>query len=251
MKRNFNKILVTLLFTTSVVFAQDKSAIELSKICNASRIEQTTYKLLMFNQNKDAISNPTVVERTISRENYKSQPSIKITETNQTSSPNTRTVIYIDATTLKPLYFEASNDGTPVQKASFDNNKVNIVDISNGTEKLTEMPNPADSYLSNSFSELVQANDFGKNRLIRFGTFSPGKPINRFVVERVREHKFEIPGGKVIDCWILKFTKTDSNGVESLAGYRYVDKRSGKVLMYKSDLKTDSFFTYQIIFLKD
>jgi len=219
----------------------------LDRTHDASRIEEAHYKLFIYNQNKGVPSNLSVLERTISRENYRTIPSIKISEINDVSKPRTKTVLYIDAKSLKPLYFEMSDDDTPLVRATFDNGKVRIIDVSSGTEKVSETELPPDAYLSNSFSELVEANDFGKNPVSIFSVFTPGKAVGRFRVERIGQQKFDLPDGHQIDCWVLKFTKTDSQGAETPGGYRFVDKKSGKVIMFKSSLDSDTFISYQIL----
>lgn len=215
---------------------------------NASRIEEGNYKIV-FDLNKDGQSKVSILNRIVTREMYNSRPCIKITEINTSESPKTKTIVYIDAKTLKPLFSENSSNDVLVQKAIFAKDKITVVNIENGAEKVTETPISSEPFASSSFSELLQANDFSKNRIINFETINPGNPAGRFKAERIDEKEFSIPGGGKIDCWVLKFTRTDSKGTEGPAGYRYVDKKSGKVVMFKTDINTENFSYYQMLFL--
>jgi hypothetical protein len=197
MNIRFSGILIPgyILLTTFVVFAQTQPKLE--SLLTSSRIEEANYELVMYQQKGDVVSNLTVVDRRITKEDYHSHPSVKIVETNRVDTPKTKTLIYIDRKTLKPIYFETSADNVLVQKANFEKDKITIVDIINGQEKTSEAPNSG-AYLSNSFSELIQANDFGKNRAVKFETVTPGKPANRFVVENVGEKEYSMAGGKTL-----------------------------------------------------
>lgn len=224
--------------------------ISLKNIFKPSRIEDAHYRLIMYNQNSDTLSGLTVMDRQIKREDFNSTPCIKITETNLSSAVRNKVIIYMDAKTLKPQYFESYIGDTLIQKATFEDRKMTLYDIKNGAETKSESIVSENMFLSNSFSELVQSNDFGKNPVVNFETFTPGRATNQFMVKRVGEKEFSIPGQKNIACWLLKFTRIDSNGIKSSAGFRYVDKKSGKVVMFKSDIESNTFFTYQMIFLQ-
>jgi len=224
--------------------------VALKNIFNPSRIEDAHYKLIMYNQNGDTLSGITIMDRQISREEFKSNPCIKITETNLSAAVRNKVILYMDAKTLKPQYFESYTGDTLIQKADFENGKTALYDIKNGIETKSESVVSENMFLSNSFSELVQSNDFGKTPVVNFETFTPGRASNQFKVEKVGEKEYSIPGHKNIACWLLKFTRIDALGNKSLAGFRYVDKNSGKVLMFKSDIESNNFFTYQLIFLQ-
>jgi hypothetical protein len=237
----------TVLFLLAVLTEFSQNGRRAESYFDPTRIEEANYNLVMYQNGGNTLSNLTIINRAITRENYGSNAAIKIVETNNTTSPKTKTLIYVDAKTLRPLYFESGSDEVITQKAFFEGNTIRSVDAVSGRE----MAETVDSeiYLSNSFSELIQAHDFGRTPVLRFETFSPGKSANRFVAERVGEQKFLLLQGKAFNCWIVKFTRTDTKGETSIAGYRYVDKSSGKVLMFKSDLVANNYFTYQILFL--
>ncbi len=252
----FGKLIYTIffLFVINSSSAQQTAAkysfVEADSIFNSVRIENAAYKLVMYNQNKDTISNLTVIDRQVTRETYNSVRCIKITEMNNQSKPATKTIAYIDINSLLPVHFETFLNDTLIQKADFDGIKALIIDYKNGKEAVSEIGLSKPVFLSNSFSELLQAIDFERNKIVRFETFSPGKSTNQFIVERDGETGFPIPGGEIIKCWLLKFRRLDSKGNESVAGYRYADKQTGKVLLYKSNIDTQIYFTYQLLFLK-
>jgi len=218
---------------------------ELTRVFNADRIEAANYKLMMYNQNKDTISRITVLKRDISRETYQSVPCIRITENNQSNGSNTRSMIYIDAKILRPLYYEYSEGDTVTQKASFENGNMTLIETRKGIEKKTQAVIATKIFLSNCFSEILQANDFSKNPSIKFETITPGRTANQFIVQRIGEKQLISFNKQAIDCWILKFTRLD-NGKETPAGYRFVDKNNGKVLLFKTLIDSDAFFTYQV-----
>jgi len=250
----FISVFVILFSITNLnLFGQQKNKIDtvnLSGSLNANRIELGNYILAMYNQNKDTISNCIILNRQISKENYGSIPCIKIIETNKNVNSNNVTTIYIDSKTLKPVAYESNSADTNIVKAVFENGKMILSTAKNGNETKTESDVFPSAFLSNSFSELVQSNDFNKNSVVKFQTFTPGYPRNQFIVERIGEKKFSTLGIANIDCWLLKFTRIDSKGNSLNAGYRYVDKKNGKVLLFKTDINSSRFFTYQILFLK-
>ncbi len=224
-------------------------AADLRKVFDPKRIAQTRYKLVLYNQDESGISNLSVLEREIARESYQTKPALRITETLTQGVSRTKTTVFVDLTTISPLYFEHSADGTVTKKAYFADGKEIILDISNGVEKKSELQIGASIFLSNSFSELLQANDFGKNPIVQFQTVSPGSTPNHYIAERFGEENIALSPNKPINCWIVRFTRLDPDGKKSVTGYRYIEKTSGHVLMFKSDLNSSKFFTYQVLLL--
>ena len=229
------------------VSAQKSGSIstDLHHVFKPERIKEDNYKIVIYSQDNDTVSNVKILDRRIIREKFKGIRCIKITEI----SGNNRTNVYMDAKSLAPRYFESFSGDTLMQKAEFENTKETITDIKNGIEKRTEVEISPTIFFSNCFSELVQSNDFKINPSIEFETFNPGKPSNHFIVEKTGEKVFSLLGKK-IDCWILKFTRMDTSGNKVPAGFRYIDKSSGKVLMFKTDIASNKFFAYQTIFLE-
>lgn len=147
---------------------------------------------------------------------------------------------------LAPVFRKEMVNDSLIETQEIKNNKVLIYNAQD--KQINEMDKPKDAYLSNAFSELVQANDFNKHPNISFSTFRPGKPkIGRFVARMVQEEKLKSVYGEV-QCLIIQFVKLAKNGEEIPAGYRYIDKNTGKVLAFKTSLNSDSYFMYQILF---
>jgi hypothetical protein len=225
--------------------------VELTKVLDSRRIKEARYKIVLYNQDEDQISKVNVLNRQISRATYESKSAIRITEAGIENGLSKMTTVFVDQLTLMPLYFEEKSSGTIVRKAYFDHGKEILILIENGVEKRSEAQLSVSIFLSNSFSELLQANDFRKNPAVRFQTVNPGNAANVFIAERFAEKDFMVSPNKLISCWVVKFTRIDSNGKETPTGFRYIDKISGKVLMFKSDLESRTFFTYQYLFLND
>jgi hypothetical protein len=135
---------------------------DIRKVFDATRIKEARYKLVLYNQDAGIASNVMVLDRQISPENYETKPSIKITEILTQCGSTTTTIVFLDSRTLMPIYFENSSNRTVTQKAYFEHGKEIIVNIENGVEKRIETDLSASVFLSNSFSELLQANDFSQ-----------------------------------------------------------------------------------------
>ena len=87
------------------------SARDINNVLNSTRIELGNYKLVMYRQKKDTLLNISILDRSIQREKFNELECLKIVEAvSQTASRN-KTIIYINAGTLKPLHYEYySND---------------------------------------------------------------------------------------------------------------------------------------------
>jgi hypothetical protein len=253
-KTKFGFTVIQLLLVSLSVQSQGMNpavgAMELGDVFKPARIKEGDYTLVMYNQNGASLSNIALLKREIINQTFESKLCIKITETLTQGATRNRTTVYVDAKTLSPLFYEMSANDTLVQKATFENGKSILQVFADGVEKRSEQIVSAKSFLSNSFSELIQAVDFEKTNAVKFETFSPGKPSNQYVAERIDEKEFTLQNNQKIATWVLRFTRIDSKGAKTLAGYRYVDKVYGKVLMYKSDIKAENFFTYQTLFLQ-
>lgn len=226
--------------------AQSNKIIDLNKVYDPNRIEPLAYKLAMFNTTSDSISSLSILDRRVSFEKYKGRDCIKIIETNYSGKDKITTISYMEQQSLAPVFRKEMVNDSLIETQEIKNNKVLIYNAQD--KQINEMDKPKDAYLSNAFSELVQANDFNKHPNISFSTFRPGKPkIGRFVARMVQEEKLKSVYGEV-QCLIIQFVKLAKNGEEIPAGYRYIDKNTGKVLAFKTSLNSDSYFMYQILF---
>lgn len=223
---------------------------DLQNVFNPDRIKETNYKLVMFRQLENSVTGIAINDRQIKTEQFHEKKCLRITESLVADRSKSRTVIYIDFISLLPEYFESYSNDTLVQKATIEEGKWVNYEFKNGMDRKTILETPIHTFISNSFSELIQANDFGKNSNIMFATFTPGKPINQFQVERIDEMVVPSLDSNGIACWVLKFTRIDPNGNTSIAGYRWVEKKSGKVIMYKSEIGVPSYFTYQLLLIE-
>ena len=241
-----------LLLWGAEAFCQNKRRslpVDLRNALDSSRIKETRYKIVLYNQNDDHVSDVNVLDREVVRVAYESKAAIRITERDTENGSRKKTIVFVDAKTLMPLYFEESSNGAIVKKAYFDHGKETIVRSENGVDNKTESQLAASVFFANSFSELLQANDFRKNPVVQFQTVNPGNSPNDYIAERFAEKEFVISPNKSIDCWVVSFTRVDSSGKSTPTGFRFIDKTTGKVLMYKSDLESPKFFTYQYLFL--
>lgn len=226
--------------------AQSKSIINLGEVLDPNRIEPLAYKLAMFNTTPDSISSLSILDRKVSFEKYKGRDCIKISETNYSGKGKTTTISYMDQQSLAPVSRKEMVNDSLIETQEIKNNRVLIYNAQG--KQINEVDKPKDAYLSNTFSELVQANDFIKHPIISFSTFRPGKPkVGRFVARMVQEEKIKFVYGEV-QCLIIQFVKLAENGKEIPAGYRYIDKTTGKVLAFKTNLNSNTYFMYQILF---
>jgi hypothetical protein len=191
-----------------------------------------------------------ITDRHIERQIYNSILCLKVTEINTMPGSTTKTIVYADQKTLAPVYYESWKNDTMTRKAVFRGNEMTVSDFENDIESKSVHTIPGKPYFSHSFSELVQSNDFSKTKVITFETLTPGRPIGRFVAERTGEKEFVMAEGKAFLCWLVKFTRIDQEGKSSIVGYRFIDKVSGQVIMYKSDLGPGKVYAYQQMFLQ-
>ncbi|WP_421803089.1 hypothetical protein [Flagellimonas sp.] len=218
----------------------------LDKVYDPNRIEPLAYKLVMFNTTPDSISSISILERKISFEKYKGRDCVKISETNHSGKNKTTTISYMDQHSLAPVCRKEMVNDSLIQIQEIKGNRVFIYNALG--KQINDVEKPKDAYLSNAFSELVQSNDFNKHPNISFSTFRPGKPkVGRFVARMVQEEKIKFVYGEV-QCLIIQFVKLAENGEEIPAGYRYIDKTTGKVLAFKTNLNSNTYFMYQILF---
>lgn len=220
---------------------------QLKDVLEAGRVKDDGYALIMFQLNDDTASNFTLLHRTVENVRISEVPAIRIVEQNKAKGLST--VIDIDARTLRPLSYESRAGDTLVVKAVVRGDSLLLSETRRGVETGRALRISPGAYFSNAFSELLQANDFDRNPAIGFTTFTPGGASNGFLAERIgRKDCSAIQRGT--ECLVLKFTRIDSDGNASLAGYRYVDSKSGKVLFFTSELDSDTAFTYQVLFMK-
>lgn len=217
---------------------------------DSKRIEEASYKLIMYNQLDGEINNIGLLQRDIKYTNYEGKSSITITEVYRNNEVENTTIVIISREDLAPLYQEKSRNDTLFSKTYFEGETIRHLEYSSGTEEEKKFETPENAYISNSFSELVQANNFEENKEVTFRTFSPGREPASFKVERIGEEEFYLPGKESFEVYVLKFTMTTSDGTEKPGGYRYIDKKSGKVLAFRTEIDSNDFFTYQMVFLE-
>jgi hypothetical protein len=127
--------------------------------------------------------------------------------------------------------------------ARMDGDSMRIMESRHGVTTRSVAAAGPGVYVSNSFSELVQANDFEAHPHITFTTMTPGSAANTFEVERVGHRTFE--HGLVV--WVLRFTRVNAGDARVPAGYRYVDAGTGKVLFFATERNSRSAFSYQVL----
>lgn len=231
--------------------AQNKERfVDALDVFDPNRIEDITYKLVLYNQNNDKLSDIAILDRSISKEKYNQTPSIRITEEYTNNKTHTKTLCFVESKTLLPLYLEVNTNDTLTKKYYFEKNKIHLTEIRNSEEIKKELDYQAGAFLSNSFSEILQSIDFSNYKKIQFSTFSPGKNPGIFNVEVIDEKKFKLPNKQFIDSWVVQFTIVRPNGETKSGGYRYIDKKSGKVLAFKTHINSDNYFTYQMNLLE-
>ncbi|TJY37808.1 hypothetical protein [Pontimicrobium aquaticum] len=238
-------------FSINLIGQNKESFVNAVDIFNPSRVKNVKYKLVLYNQKENALSDIAILDRKISRDTYNQTPIIKITEEYNNNKTNTKTLCYIDLKTLLPLYLEVQSSDTLIKKYNFKKDKILLVEIKNSKEIKKEFNNQTGVFLSNSFSEILQSIDFSKNKRVQFKTFSPEKKPAVFKIKVIDEKDFILPNKQSIETWVLQFTVERSNGEVKSGGYRYIDKKSGKVLAFKTDINSDSFFTYQMNLLEE
>lgn len=216
----------------------------LADVLHAGRVKDDQYRLIMFNSKDDSASGFTLVKRSVERTEYQGRRAIRVREENRAAGSTVS--ISLDATSLRPLSYEARWSDTLSVTARTDGDSMRITENKRGVTSNAVSAIERGAYFSNSFSELVQSNDFGAHPRISFATFTPGAPANRFVVERIGRRTVE----HGVAVWVLKFTRTDASGASATAGYRYVDVQTGKVLFFATELDSPTAFTYQVLPLK-
>lgn len=216
-------------------------ATRLAEVMHADRVTPGAYRLIMFRTQDDSASGFVVVKRSVERTEYLGKPAIRVREENRAQA--SAVTIRIDAATLRPLSYESTAGDTMSVTAEMDGDSMRIVRTQGGIVTRSVSAIDPDVYFSNSFAELVQANDFAKHPRIRFTTLTPGATANTFIVERVGRRTFE----HNIAVWVLKFTRTDATGASTPAGYRYVDARTGAVLFFATELDSPSTYSYQVL----
>ena len=242
-------ISLSILFSALINYSDaqsKKDTFNVLQVIQTARIKEAQYKIVQFRQSKDEISNIALLDRRVTVEEFNNEKCLKIIETANTGNSRNKVVCYVDLGNLRPKYMETASNDTLAQKYIFENNKIICTTLKDKKETVTEMSLPENTFLSNSFSEIVQSVDFKKYSNYKFATFSPGRPSNIFIVSLVGKKTIIKQADKKINCWLLKFTRIDSSGHSTLGGYRYVDE-TGKILLYKSDIGTDTFFAYQLL----
>lgn len=222
-----------------------------SDLLNTDRIEEAHYRLLMLTRNRktEVISEIYILDRQVEREPCENGDCITVTEIQDRPGSRTKIVARANAKDLEPRLLEVSRNDTMLQRFTFTDGKIFAAEMKEGEMVETEMDLPEGVYLSNTFSEIVQAIDFGRHTSAEFSTIFPGRDPGLFTVERIDEKTITLPNKKSIDCWVLKFTRTGSDGRQTPGGVRYVDKKSGKVLTFEFPIDTENVFTYQMLFL--
>lgn len=216
---------------------------------DSRRIMETHYKLFAYGLNEDTLFSSTIMDREIIKDVYNSTDCYKIVETYYDQKGRRKVFSYIDANTLLPVYFETRENGIIAGKYLFTDDKIIVEKRKEGQTEKYQLPKPKGVFLSHAFSELIQANDFGQIKKITFKTFAPEKPINTFIAERRGDEMINVENQK-IDCWRLKFSRINDKGQRMPAGYRLVEKTTGKVLAFHYEGADDTLFGYQILNFK-
>ncbi len=244
------KIFLPLLVLLTLNSCSTKDTPPIVSQINPDRVQEAEYKLIMYNQDKNKISNIGILDRKVEFFEFDSIPAIKISEVYTDGFTKNITTTFINKETLKPIYLEKSRNDTLLSKSHFNKETIKNYEFNSEEVIENELPNYSDSFASNSFSEIIQGYNFNIYEKVEFKTFSPGSIPGIFGVERVGQEDFELPNEGKLQTWLLKFTRIDENGEQTPAGFRYIDKETGKVLRFKTEIESDSYFTYQIIFMK-
>jgi hypothetical protein len=241
------------LFKTATLFAQvnDAASFEhLSKIIRTERISDDDYNVVNYQKKGSELSNVTILNRKVEHSDFEGKKCIKITELDPISNAVNKTTIIIEEKNLAPLYYETSVNDTLIRKAVFQGNFMLLTDSMKTKSIQKKIELPATTFLSNSFSELVESADINKYPKYTFETITPGLPAHRFFVEKVNEAAIPLTT-RVIDCYLLKFTVTDLDNKLVATVYRYVDKKYGKVIALKTNIDKADFFGYERLFFSE
>lgn len=245
-----SKLFLPLLVFFTLISCSTKHTTPLPPQFNPDRIQEAEYKLIMYNQGENKISSIGILDRKVEFFEFDSIPAIKISELYTNGVTKNKTITFINKETLKPMYLEETRNDTLLSKSHFNKKTIQKYEFNSEEVIENELPNYSDSFASNSFSEIIQGYNFNIYEKVEFKTFRPGSIPGLFIVERIGQEDFDLPSEGKLQTWLLKFTRIDENGEEVPAGFRYIDKESGKVLRFKTEIESDTYFTYQIIFMK-
>lgn len=219
-------------------------ATPLAKVLKADRLTDDRYRLIMFQTDSGISSGFVLINRAIEHVTRDGSNVIRVQE--ESRAKDNTVSVYLDAHSLAPLAYESRLGDTLSIAATMVGDSLHLTETRRGVVTNSVSPVPAGVYWSNSFSELLQANDFAVHPSITFSTLTPGAPANTFTVERIGRREFE----RGLSVWVVQFTRTDAAGTSSPGGYRYLDTRTGQVLFFTTKLDSTTGFSYQVLPLR-
>src|SRR5947209_7781874 len=112
---------LALLGSSAQAHCQNKSGpaarpVDIKQVFDPSRIKEARYKLVMYNQDGNAVSDVTILDREIAVLKYENRPALRTTEILTKGNSRIKTIAYVDRGTLLPLYSEESTDEVVTQK---------------------------------------------------------------------------------------------------------------------------------------